>query len=261
MVKEIDFGAGNTKRILKVCPSIKTVVLQDPLMPEFHAQGKASTKMPGMWSGGKLETFQWAFKFDTMVCINVMDHVQNVADCFRTMDNHLYRGGMLIIGQDLTSEFDMVNCPEMRNDPMHPIKISMESIAPFIFKPDRWNKWECVRDEKAEDRVHSFWCETLQLSDVIFVHDDGSRGMSLNLLKAKHGAPSWVIKPTPSVTPILFHWRKVIEQCDEIHCIASSFAAFIDSIPLPKNPKLFLHAYARPGEPLMKVNKQWEILT
>jgi hypothetical protein len=125
--------AGNTKRILKVCPSIKTVVLQDPLMPEFQAQGKASTKMPGMWSGGKLETFKWAFRFDTMVCINVLDHVHDVAACFRTMDDHLYSGGMLIIGQDLTSEFDMANCPEMRNDQMHPIKMDLESLAPFIF--------------------------------------------------------------------------------------------------------------------------------
>jgi hypothetical protein len=139
---------------------------------------------------------------------------------------------------------------------------------------DRWNKWECQRDEQMEESVFRQAVSQYAISTRyrVFVHDDPMRGMKILF------GPKWteygeritemdsavgcdILAPYNIQTPILFHWRKVIEACDDIHCIASSFAAFIDSIPLEKNPKLYLHAYCRPGEPLMRVNKQWEILT
>jgi hypothetical protein len=129
---------------------------------------------------------------------------------------------------------------------------------------DRWNKWACVRDEQAEERVAKIVeDERLQgtVTKMVFWHDDRNRGICIDPEKVDIENGDHLVIVNPKFTHILFHWRKVIEACDELHCIASSFAAFIDSIPLPKNPKLYLHAYCRPGEALMKVNKQWEILT
>jgi hypothetical protein len=154
--------------------------------------------------------------------------------------------------------------------------VSMFRQAQVEFS-DRWGKWECPRDEKAEHRIFDQYGE-LRRDDkdrwVIFLHEDPSRGFKINRgrwgklpeaifdLSEMPGGIKGVRTIAPiSLSNVLFHWRKVIEACDEIHCIPSSFAAFIDSIPLPKNPKLFLHAYARPREALMKVQKNWEILT
>jgi hypothetical protein len=130
---------------------------------------------------------------------------------------------------------------------------------------DRWNKWSCPRDENGEDiplaRQLFMGRKIPTPAGAIFVHQDRARGLNMDftLFMDVCSPHAWIIEPEP-ITPILFHWRKVIEVCDEIHCIASSFAAFIDSIDLPKKPKLFLHAYARPGEPLMRVLKEWEVL-
>jgi hypothetical protein len=123
---------------------------------------------------------------------------------------------------------------------------------------DRWTKWECPRDGKAEDNIAK-----LMLTEgerTVFIHEDSARGLQIDITRVQIGFDH-AIFVTPGYTNILFHWRKVIEACDEIHCIPSSFAAFIDSIPLPKNPKLFLHHYTRANEPLMKINKNWTVLT
>jgi hypothetical protein len=143
--------------------------------------------------------------------------------------------------------------------------VSMYRQAGVEFS-DRWNKWECARDEAAEERVFRY--ATDDVKRMIFIHDDRSRGITIDEKRPEISATfeQWakhevtVVVPIPVVTPILFHWRKVIEACDELHCIPSSFAAFIDSIDLPKKPKLYLHRYCRINEPLMKVNKDWTIL-
>jgi hypothetical protein len=125
---------------------------------------------------------------------------------------------------------------------------------------DRWQEWHCQRDEVAENRLIE--SEMVLATDYgIFIHHDTARGMEIKRDHVSVDTPHRnVILPRQQQTNILFHWRKVIEACDEIHVIPSSFAAFIDSIPLPKSPKLFLHHYTRRGEPLMKINKEWEVL-
>lgn len=58
----------------------------------------------------------------------------------------------------------------------------------------------------------------------------------------------------------LFHFRDLIANAAELHCINSAPAILADSIPT--NGKLFLHRYARPCTPYdnFKVRKIWEIL-
>ena len=61
----------------------------------------------------------------------------------------------------------------------------------------------------------------------------------------------------------IFDYYPLIRQATEIHCIESSFAAFIDSIQI--NGSLFCHRYARPEPYQNKLiantfGKDWIIL-
>lgn len=131
---------------------------------------------------------------------------------------------------------------------------------------DRWSKWACPRDEAAEQKV--FMAATDDVKPMVFLHCDRTRGLVfdekrpeiLPVFKSWERRETTCVSPQPFITPILFHWRKVIEHCDEIHCMSSSFSAFIDSIDLPKNPKLFLHQYVRGNEAICGYQKNWEIL-
>ena len=80
-------------------------------------------------------------------------------------------------------------------------------------------------------------------SDYIFLHEDESR----NFLVRRDLIPSniKIIKPDISLKEFdFFDYTMVIENAKEIHCIESSFTAFIESLPLDV-PK-FAHRYARP---------------
>ena len=46
--------------------------------------------------------------FDATICINVLDHVQDPDICLRQLVRVTKRGGFLIIGQDLTSQEDLI---------------------------------------------------------------------------------------------------------------------------------------------------------
>lgn len=126
----------------------------------------------------------------------------------------------------------------------------------------RWDRWVCPRDEQAEIDVMKASALLNPPTHHTFIHEDLSRGIEIKAeIMSEMAKRTIFVMPRKTITPILFHWRKVIEACDEIHTITSSFSVFIDSIDLPKNPKLFLHSYARPGEALPRYSKNWEVLT
>lgn len=74
---------------------------------------------------------------DLLVCINVLDHVFDFHRCMDQMCRVLKRGGILIIGQDLSNEEDKSLCPESWDDIGHPIKLDENTIADKLrlFKP------------------------------------------------------------------------------------------------------------------------------
>jgi len=81
-------------------------------------------------------------------------------------------------------------------------------------------------------------------SSYIFLHEDRHRGFVIdrNLIKSPYG----VIEPNPQIANrfSIFDYKKVVENAAEIHVIESSFAAFVESLEVPKVPK-FAHRYAR----------------
>lgn len=87
-----------------------------------------------------------------------------------------------------------------------------------------------------------------------FTHDDPERGFVIQ------GKSHKGFQPDRSITGNIFAYIPVLERVDFINCINSSFALLVDSIALPQNPKLFLHAYARPSGEMPILLKPWTIL-
>lgn len=128
---------------------------------------------------------------------------------------------------------------------------------------ERWSKWVCPRDKTLEDATFGHHEDLIEDAESTkrswaFVHGDASRGLIPD--KFPQLMPVATIRPSAHLSPVIFAWWKVIEQAPIIHCIPSSFAHFIDSINLPRNPKLYLHRYVRANEPLAVFKKDWTIL-
>jgi hypothetical protein len=133
----------------------------------------------------------------------------------------------------------------------------------------RWSNFQVQRDEGMENQMISAMTgSTLKLDrdDYVFVHDDASRGFTITKEVGHYchwhiGKEGWQdVHPWSKGLPIFAYW-KVIEQAAEIHCINSSFAIWIDSMDLPKNPKLYLHLYARPSGEVPTFRKDWNKIT
>lgn len=121
------------------------------------------------------------------------------------------------------------------------IEFYRQANVPF---ENRWNKFHVIMEER-----------TVSIDDrpTAFVHEDFGRSFLIRKELVK----------LPIITPIkggrFFDNYSMMKNCEEIHCINSSFLHFWDSIPHLEGQKLFYHKYARKGdEP--KLKKAWEIL-
>jgi hypothetical protein len=107
-----------------------------------------------------------------------------------------------------------------------------------------WSFWDIRRHHAAEEILFNrFDCGR---EPFVFVHDDPSRGLTINPEKLPKGIrqirPSGCYASSQSFS--IFHWLRIIEEATEIHCIESSFMSIIDRTPTAAG-KLFFHRYAR----------------
>lgn len=65
---------------------------------------------------------------DMVVCINVLDHVNDYDRCMFEINRVLRKEGMFILGQDLSNEEDLRSCPESYSDIGHPIKVDHQVL-------------------------------------------------------------------------------------------------------------------------------------
>ena len=70
--------------------------------------------------------------FDLVVMINVLDHVQDAGECMRNLIRVIKPGGILILGQDLTNEQDLIALKTDAGAVGHPIKLDAEWFHPFF---------------------------------------------------------------------------------------------------------------------------------
>jgi hypothetical protein len=103
----------------------------------------------------------------------------------------------------------------------------------------RWERFSVPRDLDAEERIHRILAPKGQY---IFLHDDSTR--QFNISSRSLPKNMTVVKPPPGLTNNIFHYRKIIEEAAEVHCIPSSFAHWIENACIGK--KRYLHQYARP---------------
>ena len=126
----------------------------------------------------------------------------------------------------------------------------------------RWDSFKYVRNSEKEDLL--FEILGCAGDDYIFVHDDPSRSFQIDTKKLPSDLR--VIRPTLDLANkfSFFDYTKIIEKAIQIHCIESSFCAYIESLDLQK-PK-YAHRYARPeaksnSKLEFTYRSNWEVLT
>jgi len=133
--RALEIGCGpytNIRLISKKC-KIKEIYCCDPLIDIYTSfkltwlSTEASRKKVRI-SNGKCENLKFDDNyFNLIVCINVLDHVQNSEKCLKEMLRVTKQGGFVVLGQDLSNEEDLSN-RIVREDAGHPIKIHHTTI-------------------------------------------------------------------------------------------------------------------------------------
>jgi hypothetical protein len=95
-------------------------------------------------------------------------------------------------------------------------------------------------------------------NEYIFVHQDVQRNLIINRNFTNFISPLHSLGNKSEYS--IFNYLKILENSNEIHCIDSSFACFIDHIESLKNKPKFIHRYVRQNNenPIYKNN--WTIL-
>lgn len=117
----------------------------------------------------------------------------------------------------------------------------------------RFDNWNVIRNLDAEQRL----IEKIKFTEHhTFVHDDKSRGYVID-----HKLLPWrsltSVFPDPSLTNNIFHYMGILERAKQIHCINSSFALLVDSMPSVPGQELYFHFYARPDVTIPQYRKEW----
>lgn len=125
---------------------------------------------------------------------------------------------------------------------------------------NRWDDFEFSINQKNAAEI----CNMSSISKKYdFVHDDKERNFEIK--EQYLNSERLRIKPISIKRDVysIFDYYPLIRQATEIHCIESSFAAFIDSIKV--DGSLYCHRYARPEPYQNKLiantfGKDWNIL-
>lgn len=135
---EVGCGPFTNVRLIESTLQYKKVLkihLSDPLIESYLSLPHSWVKENASYStenraiiidNSQLENLKFKNKsFDLLICINVLDHVEDVDKCFEEINRVLKKDGLLIFGQDLT---DWVNkgdpTPTQDQDQGHPVRIN-----------------------------------------------------------------------------------------------------------------------------------------
>lgn len=151
--------ARNTRQILhehfQARPPL--VTLNDPLIYQYAVANKAVRNLfdnqNAMPNGQPLELLDLAVQ-DAVICINVLDHVQDVPKCFASLQKLVMPGGYLILGQDLTNEEDCRQAPDNLTDVKHPILMDYPTICHYIEQYETVFIKRLPREEGRNPKAH-----------------------------------------------------------------------------------------------------------
>lgn len=106
----------------------------------------------------------------------------------------------------------------------------------------RWDSFYAPRNKTKENRL--FKKLVTSTKPIIFMHEDKSRGFSVNLELIDNINSFQIVRPLISKEFTIFDYRLIVERATQVHCIESSFAALIESMRI--QGEKFAHRYARP---------------
>lgn len=117
----------------------------------------------------------------------------------------------------------------------------------------KWSDFYIERDLISEKKLFNYL--NLKEKEYIFVHDDESRGFTINNEQLPNDIT--IIKPDINLNYNFFDYIYIIENAKEVHCIDSSYLNLIDLLQIEND--LYLHKNKRTGElnPILKSN--WKI--
>jgi len=196
---------------------------------------------------------------DHIVCNGLVRHIYEQHDhvtlfCYHhNLKNlqYMYRDLDNLILKPMSSDGEIMNFIITTGIPV--IRIGFERMSQFYHNNTfdkafydiagldfniRYDKFYLKRDSNTEDLVYNELNPNNE--KYIFVHDDPSRGFSIN--SEKHRSDLKIIKNDKRFN--IFEMIKIYENAEEIHFMESSISALLNSYVL-KDSKLFLHRYVR----------------
>ncbi len=138
---EVGCGPFTNIRIVESVLQYKTIkiTLSDPLIDSY-------LNLPSCWTKdnqkrvvidrSQLENLKFADEiFDLLICVNVLDHVEDVDKCFSEMHRVIKKDGILVLGQDLTDWTKRGDpTPQQDQDQGHPVRVRSEGLEKYLMK-------------------------------------------------------------------------------------------------------------------------------
>ena len=171
-VIEVGCGPHTNIRLMLPLISFEHLWLEDPLIHEYMKMKKQRRilkllrfrtpttvaslvrRYPVTLLSEKIEDLSLPDReIDLCICINVLDHVQDVDRCIRQM-RRVLRNGVLIIAQDLSNEEDRESCPESWSDVGHPIKMDAAFLDSHLSDMSPLYRRILPREEGRNPRCH-----------------------------------------------------------------------------------------------------------
>lgn len=158
----IEAGCGpytNVRLMLEKC-RIHHLILSDPLIRTYvHFNltfvAEMYRKAACILDDHTLEALPFASDyFDLTVMINVLDHVEDARRCMENITRIVRRGGLLILGQDLTNEEDLEALKGAPGTVGHPINLNHEWFDPFLIGFQPVLKKVLTRNEGRDSHHH-----------------------------------------------------------------------------------------------------------
>jgi len=129
-VLEIGCGPFTQTRSILVGRSAASITLLDPLLDEYlkHPYCSYNQLVPTpTLICSPAEEFDLATQFDTIICINVLEHVCNVGVIFNNIYRALRPGGIIIMGERVYDDLDITKLYDVG----HPIRIKSMVLDRF----------------------------------------------------------------------------------------------------------------------------------
>lgn len=129
---EVGSGPFSNTRIISRIVDINEIHCVDPLMDEYRKF--KMTYISEMDRKGKIKTYVGKGEkldfpdehFDLVVCVNVLDHVEDAEKCLNEISRVLKKGGYFVFGQDLKDLGNSFGYEEI--DPGHPIILHHKTL-------------------------------------------------------------------------------------------------------------------------------------